>query len=32
MTLIERALGGAQGAAKMEFEPEGVRCTFEVPL
>jgi two-component sensor histidine kinase len=31
-TLIARALGGSQGAAKFEFAPEGVRCSFEVPL
>jgi two-component sensor histidine kinase len=31
-TLIERALGGSQGAAKIEFAPEGLRCSFEVPL
>lgn len=31
-TLIERALGGAHGAARIEFSPGGVRCTFEVPL
>ena len=30
--LIDRALGGPQDAAKMEFAPEGLRCTFEVPL
>jgi two-component sensor histidine kinase len=30
--LIKRALGGASGAANMEFPPEGVRCTFEAPL
>lgn len=31
-TLIERALGGSKGAANIEFAPDGVRCTFEVPL
>jgi two-component sensor histidine kinase len=31
-TLIERVLGRSQGGAKFEFAPEGVRCTFEVPL
>lgn len=32
MTLIERALGGAHGAAQMRFEPNGLDCSFEVPL
>jgi len=31
-TLIDRALGGPQGSAKIEFAPDGLRCTFEVPL
>lgn len=31
-TLIDRALGGAKGAAAVQFAPEGLRCSFEVPL
>lgn len=30
--LIERALGGLQGAATIQFAPEGVVCTFEAPV
>lgn len=31
-TLIERALGGSQGLAAVQFVPEGVSCTFEAPI
>jgi PAS domain S-box-containing protein len=30
--LIERALAGEQGEARLEFAPEGIVCTFEMAL
>lgn len=30
--LIERALCGSKGSAKIDFAPDGVRCSFEIPL
>ncbi len=31
-TMIERVLGGAQGTALLQFNADGLRCTFEAPI
>ena len=31
-TLVERALGSEFGGVKLAFEPDGVRCSFRIPL